>query len=192
LIRHRRRSLTFSNPILVMLALYPGTFDPFTVGHLDIVTQAATLFDEVVVAVAAAAGKGPLLSLARRLAVAEAATARLPSVRCLSFGGLLVDLAGEVGAGCVVRGVRGAADLEQEMQLALSNRLLAEPLPTCLLIPAPIHLGVCSRLVREVIAHGGDPTPLVGEAVAALLRGWAEASGGVGGVAIEKTPPERL
>jgi len=155
-----------------MLALYPGTFDPFTVGHLDIVAQAATLFDEVVVAVAASSGKGPLLTPDRRLEAAIAAVAGLANVRCVSFEGLLVDAARDLGAGCVVRGVRGAADLAGEMQLALTNRLLAEPVPTCLLIPAPDHLGVCSRLVREVIAHGGDPTPLVGKTVAALLRRW--------------------
>jgi len=160
-----------------MLALYPGTFDPFTVGHLDIVAQAATLFDEVVVAVAASSGKGPLLTPDRRLEAAIAAVAGLANVRCVSFEGLLVDAARDLGAGCVVRGVRGAADLAGEMQLALTNRLLAEPVPTCLLIPAPDHLGVCSRLVREVIAHGGDPTPLVGEAVAALLRRWGVARG---------------
>jgi len=155
-----------------MLALYPGTFDPFTVGHLDVAAQAASLFDEVVVAVAASAGKGPLLTLARRLEVATAAVAGLANVRCLSFEGLQVDAVRDLGAGCVVRGVRGAADLAGEMQLALTNRLLAPPVPTCLLIPAPDHLGVCSRLVRDVLAHGGDPTPLVGEAVAVLLRAW--------------------
>ncbi len=161
-----------------MLALYPGTFDPFTVGHRDIARQAATLFDEVVVAVAASSGKGPLLTLDRRLEAASAAVAGLANVRCVAFDGLQVDVVGDLGAGCVVRGVRGAADLEQEMQLALTNRLLAEPVPTCLLIPEPDHLGVCSRLVREVIAHGGDPTPLVGEAVAVLLHRWGVARGG--------------
>jgi len=160
-----------------MLALYPGTFDPFTVGHLDVATQAATLFDEVVVAVAASSGKGPLLTSDRRLAAATAAVAGLANVRCLAFEGLQVDAVRDLGADCVVRGVRGAADLAGEMQLALTNRLLAEPVPTCLLIPAPDHLGVCSRLVREVLAHGVDPTPLVGEAVAELLRRWGVARG---------------
>ncbi len=155
-----------------MLALYPGTFDPFTVGHLDIATQASSLFDEVVVAVATSAGKGPLLTLAQRLEAAEATVASLANVRCIPFETTLVAVVQALGAGCVVRGVRGAADLEAEMQLALTNRLLAEPVPTCLLVPSADHLGVCSRLVRELLAHGGDPTPLVGDAVAALLRQW--------------------
>ncbi|RMF84331.1 MAG: pantetheine-phosphate adenylyltransferase [Nitrospirae bacterium] len=155
-----------------MAALVPGTFDPFTLGHLDVVEQAAALFDEVVVAVAASEGKGPLLSLDRRLEAAAAAVVHLGNVRCRTFEGLLVDLVAEEGAACVVRGVRGAADLAAEMELALTNRLLARPVPTCLLIPAPERLGLSSRLVRQVLACGGDPTALVGEPVARLLRRW--------------------
>jgi len=151
------------------LAIYPGTFDPLTLGHLDIVEQAAGIFDQVLVAVARSAGKGPLLDVDQRVAAATAAVAALDNVSCAPFDGLLVDLVRERGACAVVRGVRGHGDFEIEQQMALTNRRLAGSLTTCLLIPAPEHLGIASKLVREIVAHGGDVSFLVPPAVLPFL-----------------------
>jgi len=151
------------------LVVYPGTFDPLTLGHLDIVEQAAGIFDRVLVAVARSAGKAPYLDVERRVAAAAAAVAHLGNVACEPFDGLLVDLVRRRDACAVVRGVRGHGDFEIEQQMALTNRLLAGTLTTCLLIPAPEHLGIASKLVREILSHGGDVSQLVPPAVLPFL-----------------------
>jgi pantetheine-phosphate adenylyltransferase len=151
------------------LVVYPGTFDPLTLGHLDIVEQAAGIFDRVLVAVARSAGKEPYLDVERRVAAAAAAVAHLGNVVCEPFDGLLVDLVRRRDACAVVRGVRGHGDFEIEQQMALTNRLLAGTLTTCLLIPAPEHLGIASKLVREILSHGGDVSQLVPPAVLPFL-----------------------
>jgi pantetheine-phosphate adenylyltransferase len=161
------------------LAIYPGTFDPLTLGHLDIVEQAAGLFDELLLAVAASRSKGPLLPVEVRVAAAGAACGHLPNVVCAPFDGLLVDLVEARGACAVVRGVRGHGDFEVEQQMALTNRRLAGGhLTTCLLIPAPEHLGIASGLVREILGHGGDVSELVPGPVLPFLEGVRDASDG--------------
>ncbi|MGD2063170.1 MAG: pantetheine-phosphate adenylyltransferase [Nitrospirota bacterium] len=151
------------------LVIYPGTFDPLTLGHLDIVEQAAGIFDRVLVAVAQSAGKAPYLDVEHRVAAAAAAVAPLGNVECESFDGLLVNLVRRRDACAVVRGVRGHGDFEIEQQMALTNRVLAGSLTTCLLIPAPEHLGIASKLVREILSHGGDVSQLVPPAVLPFL-----------------------
>jgi pantetheine-phosphate adenylyltransferase len=151
------------------LVIYHGTFDPLTLGHLDIVEQAAGVFDRVVVAVAQSAGKAPYLDAERRVAAATAAVAHLGNVEVEAFDGLLVDLVRRRDACAVVRGVRGHGDFEIEQQMALTNRLLAGSLTTCLLIPAPEHLGIASKLVREILTHDGDVSQLVPPAVLPFL-----------------------
>jgi pantetheine-phosphate adenylyltransferase len=138
------------------LAIYPGTFDPLTRGHEDLVRRAAGLFSDLIVAVAESKGKNPLFTPAERLEIAREALADLPNVRVISFSGLLVDLLRANGARVVIRGLRAVADFEYEFQLAGMNRHLMPDIETVFLTPGEQHQFVSGTLVREIALMGGD------------------------------------
>lgn len=153
------------------LAIFPGSFDPLTNGHLDVIRRAASLFDTLVVAVLVNAEKRPLFSLDDRTAMIREATHGLDAVVVESFEGLLVDYAARRGASAIVRGVRGAADFDYEWQMAHMNRHLADGVETVLLLPSHKHMFISSHLVREIAAMGGPLEGLVPPAVAAAFDG---------------------
>lgn len=152
-------------------AVYPGTFDPFTMGHLDIARRAAALFDELIVAVCADAGKALLFSLAERVEMAAAACADLSNVKVEGFEGLVVEFARSRGARVLVKGLRGEADFERERQQAMMNRKLAPELDTLVLLTDPAYSFLSSSLVKEVCALGGDVSAYVPAAVLPRLIG---------------------
>jgi len=137
-------------------AIYPGTFDPMTLGHLDIVTRAARMFDRLVVAIAASPGKKPLFTLDERVDLARHATAHLTNVEVVGFNELMADFARTQQANVLVRGVRAVADFEYESQLAQMNRHLLPALETVFLLPSQGFSFVSSSLVKEVARHGGN------------------------------------
>ncbi len=151
-------------------AIYPGTFDPITNGHLDIITRGVRLFDRIVVALLKNADKEPLLPLAERMEIVRAVVARFPNVTVESFDGLLVDYARDRGAQAIVRGLRALSDFEYEFQMALMNRRLEPGVETVFMMPSETYSYVSSRLVREVVRLGGDVKGLVPEEVIAHLR----------------------
>lgn len=149
--------------------LYPGTFDPITRGHTDLVERAARLFDEVIIAVAASPKKGPLFSLEQRVELAQAVTAHLPNVKVYGFSTLLAHFVKEVEANVLMRGLRAVSDFEYEFQLANMNRKLAPDVESLFLTPCEQYSFISSTLVREIAALGGDISefvhPVVGQAL---------------------------
>jgi pantetheine-phosphate adenylyltransferase len=152
------------------VALYPGSFDPLTNGHVDIIARGARIFDRIVVAVLVNLEKSPLFTVAERVDLAREVFAQWPNVEVDTFGGLLVEYARAKRATVVVRGLRAISDFEYEMQMALMNRRLSPELETVFMMPAETYSYVSSRLVKEVFALGGDITGLVPPAVEARLR----------------------
>jgi pantetheine-phosphate adenylyltransferase len=150
-------------------AIYPGSFDPLTKGHEDLIRRSLSLADRVVVAVAVNSSKQPLFPVAERLALLQAAVGDDPRVAFESFDGLLAEFAKKVGASIVVRGLRAVSDFEYEFQMALMNRQLHPSLETVFLVPAVDLTYLSSSLVREVARYGGDVSALVHPAVAAAL-----------------------
>lgn len=144
-----------------MTAIYPGTFDPITDGHLDIILRASKLFDEVIVAVAENKGKTPLFSIDERVEMAEEVTAHLPNVRIIGFSNLLVDCAKEQHANVVLRGLRAVSDFEYEFQLAGMNRRLSPELETMFLTPAEQYEFISSSMIREIAKLKGDVSSFV-------------------------------
>ncbi|HZM69132.1 MAG TPA: pantetheine-phosphate adenylyltransferase [Candidatus Cryosericum sp.] len=151
-------------------ALYPGTFDPITNGHLDIIGRGVRLFDRIIVALLRNEDKAPLLPLAERMEIVRAVVARYPSVTVDSFDGLLVDYARAHGAQSIVRGLRALSDFEYEFQMALMNRRLEPGVETVFMMPSEAYSYVSSRLVKEVARLGGDVTGLVPPEVVARLK----------------------
>lgn len=139
-------------------AIYPGTFDPVTLGHLDIVTRAALMFDQVILAIAASPGKKPMFSLDERVALASEVMRHLPNVKVVGFSDLMANFAREQQANVLVRGLRAVSDFEYEMQLAQMNRHLLPTLESVFLMPSEGFSFVSSSLVKEVARHGGDVT----------------------------------
>jgi pantetheine-phosphate adenylyltransferase len=150
-------------------AVYPGSFDPVTNGHLDLVQRASVLFDEVVVAVLRNPAKGGAFSLEERLEMLRKATVSVPRVTVDAFEGLLVDFLDAVGGTVIVRGLRAVSDFEYEFQMALMNRRLSSRIETVYLMPAETYTYLSSRLVREVVSLGGTVDGLVPAHVAAAL-----------------------
>jgi pantetheine-phosphate adenylyltransferase len=151
-------------------ALYPGSFDPPTRGHEDLVHRSLGLADRVIVAVATNSAKQPLFGIEERLELLRTALGSDPRVTVETFDGLLVDFARKVGATMAVRGLRAVSDFEYEFQMALMNRQLHPGLETVFLVPALDLTYLSSSLVREVARHGGDVSALVHPAVAAALK----------------------
>jgi pantetheine-phosphate adenylyltransferase len=151
-------------------AIYPGSFDPLTNGHLDVVQRAAKLFDRVVVAVAQNDGKHPLFTLAERVALVKAAVAHLPNVEADSFDGLLVDYVASRQAKAIVRGLRAVSDFEFEFQLALMNRKLDENIETIFMMPKDTYTFLSSRIVKEIARLGGDVSQFVPPNVQEALK----------------------
>jgi len=150
-------------------AIYPGSFDPLTKGHEDLIRRSLSLADRVIVAVAVHPSKQPLFPVDERLALLQAAMGDDPRVAFESFDGLLAEFAKKVGASIVVRGLRAVSDFEYEFQMALMNRQLHPSLETVFLVPAVDLTYLSSSLVREVARYGGDVSALVHPAVAAAL-----------------------
>jgi len=150
--------------------IYPGSFDPFTNGHLDVVRRAARIFDQVVVAVARNEAKQPLFSVEERTDLVRQACAGLPNVEADSFDSLLVNYVVRRGACAVVRGLRAVSDFEFEFQLALMNRRLNEQVETLFLTPKDTYTFVSSRIVKEIARLGGDVSPFVPEQVKSALK----------------------
>jgi pantetheine-phosphate adenylyltransferase len=151
------------------IAVYPGTFDPITNGHVDLVARASVLFEKIILGVAESPGKGPALPLADRVELARVALAGVPNVEVRGFHSLLAHFVHEVGAGVLLRGLRAVSDFEYEFQLASMNRHLIPDVETLFLTPAEQHSFISSTLVREVARLGGDVSGFVPPAVAAAL-----------------------
>ena len=151
------------------IAVYPGSFDPVTKGHEDLIRRSLAFVDRVVVAVAVNVAKQPLFTLEERVGMIRE-TVRLPGVDVQSFDGLLVEFARRIGASVIVRGLRAVSDFEYEFQMALMNRNLDPKLETVFLVPAFDLTYLSSSLVREVARFGGDVSPLVHPAVQQALK----------------------
>ena len=137
-------------------AIYPGTFDPITNGHIDIVTRAASMFDKVLLAIAASPSKKPMFTLDERIALATQATAHLVNVEVIGFSDLMANFARAQQANILIRGLRAVADFEYEMQLAHMNRHLMSTLESVFLMPCKEWSFISSSLVKEVARHQGD------------------------------------
>lgn len=152
------------------IAICPGSFDPITNGHLDVIQRAARLFDRVVVAVAASEAKGPLFAVQERLELVRRAVEHLRNVEAEVFAGLLVEYVQARGAQAVVRGLRAVSDFEFEFQLALMNRKLNEQVETIFMMPRESYTFLSSRLVKEIAMLGGDVAEFVPPPVLQALR----------------------
>lgn len=155
--------------------LYPGTFDPITKGHMDLVGRAAKIFDRVVIAVAASPKKNPAFSLEQRVEMAREVLKEYPNVEVVGFSTLLAHFTREVGANVLLRGLRAVSDFEYEFQLANMNRQLAPEVESLFLTPSEKYSYISSTLVREIAALGGDVTKFVHPVVhKALLERYSE------------------
>lgn len=150
--------------------VYPGTFDPITIGHRDLVERASRLFDHIVVGVAASPKKRPLFSLDERVELATTVLKDIPNVTVLGFRNLLVDFVQEQNAQAILRGLRAVSDFEYEFQLANMNRALVDNMESLFLTPAEHYSFISSTLVREVSLLGGDVAKFVHPVVAAALK----------------------
>jgi pantetheine-phosphate adenylyltransferase len=151
-------------------AIYPGSFDPLTNGHVDIIQRGSRMFDRIVVAILINLEKAPLFTVNERVAIAREVFHQWPNVEVDTFDGLLVDYARRRKAGVIVRGLRAVSDFEYEMQMALMNRRLNPDVETVFMMPAEPYTYVSSRLVKEVVALGGSVHGLVPDLVEERLR----------------------
>src|SRR5580698_10985172 len=152
-------------------ALYPGTFDPPTNGHVDLIQRGSKLFEHLTVAILNNPVKNPLFTLDERVDMLREVTSALPNVSVATFDGMMVDFARKLGASAVLRGIRAISDYEYEFQMALMNRRLAPEIETVFLQPEGRYSFVSSRMVKEVVAFGGDVSGLVPPNVLKRLRG---------------------
>lgn len=146
-------------------AIYPGTFDPITNGHIDIITRASRIFPELVIAVASNKNKSPFFSLSNRIKLIQEAVGALPGVSVMGFDTLLIDFVKQQKAGIILRGLRAVNDFEYEFQLAGMNRKLAKEIETVFLTPSEHLMFISSTLVREISLLGGDVSEFVPEGV---------------------------
>jgi len=137
------------------IAIYPGTFDPITNGHIDIIRRAATIFEKVIVTLAVNSGKAPLFSLDERLDFTRRSVVGIEGIEVMSFNGLVVDFAHEAGANVIIRGLRAISDFEYEFQIALMNRKLQPKVDTVFLMPDERYTYLSSSLVKEIARHRG-------------------------------------
>jgi len=151
-------------------AVYPGTFDPLTRGHEDLVRRAGTLFDTIVVAIADSKAKRPYFTLEERIAMAREVVADVKNVQVVGFSGLLTDFVRKQGSRVVLRGLRAVSDFEYEFQLAGMNRNLYPEMETIFLTPSEQHMFISATLVREIAILGGDVTEFVHPSVAKRLK----------------------
>jgi len=154
--------------------IYPGTFDPITYGHLDVLARAAKLFDRVTLAVAHNPGKSPLFTPDERVELIKPSTTDLPNVEITTFSGLLVDLAIEIKASAIIRGLRALSDFEFEFNMALMNRHLNAEIETIFVMPAAAYSYTSSHLVKQVARYGGDISKFVPPNVASTLQARAQ------------------
>jgi len=152
------------------IAIYPGTFDPVTFGHIDVIKRAASLFDEVIVSVAVSSPKKALFTVKERVGMLKNITSKFRNVGISSFNGLLVNYAKSKNASAIVRGLRAVSDFEYELQMALTNRKLNENITTVFLMPNEKYSYLNSTLVREIAAYGGDLSSFVPREIAKKLR----------------------
>jgi pantetheine-phosphate adenylyltransferase len=160
------------------IAVYPGSFDPITLGHLDIIERASKLFDAVIVALGQHPTKRGYFSDEERCELIEASTTHLSNVSVDRFTGLAVEFCKKRGASVLVRGLRAIGDFEGEFQMAMANRDLAPEIETVLLVPSPDRMFVSSSLVREIASHGGEFERYVTEPVARAVRAQVDKEAG--------------
>jgi pantetheine-phosphate adenylyltransferase len=152
------------------IGVYPGTFDPVTHGHTDILTRGLRIFEKVIVAVAPNPSKHPLFNLAERLEMVRLVTKDIPHVEVMVFEGLLVDFVQRCGAHAILRGLRAISDFEHEFQMALINRKLAETVETVFLMPSEEYSYLSSTIIKDVASHGGSLKDFVHPEVARRLQ----------------------
>ena len=162
-----KRKPSRSNP---RIAVYPGTFDPITNGHGDLVARAAPLFDRLIVSVAKSSGKAPRFEMDERVELARAALHGIPKVEARGFDTLLASFVAECGAGVILRGLRAVSDFEYEFQLASMNRHLIPQVETLFLTPAEQYMFISATMVREIASFGGDVSPFVNPIVVPRLK----------------------
>jgi len=153
-------------------AIYPGTFDPITNGHLDIIERACNMFDEIIVAVADSEAKKPMFTLEQRVQMVQAATAHLPQVQVVGFNKLLVDLSDDLDANIVVRGLRAVSDFEYELQMGYANASLKKELETIYLMPSLEHAFVSSSVVRSILAFDGKVDHLLAPSTFKMIEAF--------------------
>ncbi len=153
------------------VAVCPGSFDPITLGHLDIIQRASVMFDKVIVAVLVNPGKNPSFTAEERLEMIRRAVRDLPNVEAECFKGLLADYARLRGAQAIVKGLRAVTDFEYEFQMALTNRKMAPEIETLFMMPSENLAYVTASTVREIVRYGGDVSSMVSPAVLARLKG---------------------
>lgn len=153
----------------ITIAVYPGSFDPVTNGHIDLIQRSAALFDRIVVAVLRNTDKAPLFTVEERVKMMEESVQHLKNVSVTSFAGLLVDFVEQIGASVIVRGIRAVSDYEYELQMALMNRRLSTKVETVFMLPAEAYSYLSSKLVKEIAQFGGSISGLVPEGVEKCL-----------------------
>ena len=151
-------------------AIYPGSFDPVTYGHIDLIRRALSLFDEVYVVVSENPEKKPLFRVEERVVLMERAVGRLKGVWVENFDGLTVEYAKRKGARSVIRGLRATSDFDYEFQMALTNRQLSKEVDTIFLMPSETHFYLSSKLIKEIAQRGGDVSTFVPNFVAGAIR----------------------
>jgi pantetheine-phosphate adenylyltransferase len=152
-------------------AIYPGTFDPITNGHMDIIKRACHMFDEIIVAVADSEAKNPMFTYEQRIKMVEAATDELPKIKVIGFDNLLVNLSDELDANIIIRGLRAVSDFEYELQMGYANASLKKELETIYLMPSLEHAFVSSSVVRSILNFDGKVEHLVPPQVLELIKG---------------------
>ena len=154
----------------MLRAIYPGSFDPVTFGHLDIIKRSSRLVDELIVGVLNNKAKSPLFSVEERVRMLEEVTSDIPNIRIIPFGGLLVDFARRVDAGMVIRGLRAITDFEYELQMAQTNHKLSPRVETVFLTTSLEHAYLSSTVVKEVACFGGDISQFVPKSVEKMIQ----------------------